>query len=159
MLHFIHLQQVDGGTKRLHRQSYHRVDTRFLVEGDEVFRIHLQVHNSFQDTVRSVSSLQMPIIYSSEKNCVKLIFLNRLFEILCLIYQHELEWSFRLFYRLNDDRGKEQFEISLKQVFVSLNALMHENSDSSLVIQGAALRYFPTTISDVITVYDPQQFR
>ena len=61
--------------------------------------------------------------------------------------------------RLNDNRGKEQFEISLKQVFVSLNVLMHENSDASLVIQGAALRYFPTTISDVITVFDPQQYR
>ena len=80
MINLIHLQQVDGGTKRLHRQSYHRNDSRFLVEGDEVFRIHLQVHNSFQDTVRGVSSLQIPI--GAAKNCLELIFVNRLFEIL-----------------------------------------------------------------------------
>ncbi len=60
--------------------------------------------------------------------------------------------------RLNDNRGKEQFEISLRQVFVSLNTLMHDASDVTLVIQGAALRYFPTTIADVITVFDPQSF-
>ena len=72
-----------------------------------------------------------------------------------LTYQYHSDFLFSL----NDNRGKQQFEISLKQVFTSLNALMRELSDNTLAVQGFALKHLPTIIDDVITVFDPQQFR
>ena len=62
-------------------------------------------------------------------------------------------------FSMNDSRGKQQFEISLKQVFQSINNLMHDTTDQTLLIQAATLKYLPTTISDVITVYNPHEFR
>ena len=60
---------------------------------------------------------------------------------------------------MNDCRGKQQFEISLKQVFQAINSLMHDTTDKTLLIQGATLKFLPTTIMDVITVYNPHEFR
>ncbi len=74
-----------------------------------------------------------------------------------LTYQYHSD--FVINFSLNDNRGKQQFEISLKQVFTSLNALMRELSDNTLAVQGFALKHLPTIIDDVITVFDPQQFR
>lgn len=62
--------------------------------------------------------------------------------------------------RLNDGRGKQQFEISMKQVFSALNSMMKKGSEpQQILVQGSALKYLPSTISDVMTVMDPHEIR
>ena len=63
------------------------------------------------------------------------------------------------FYSLNDGRGKPNFDMSLKEVFTALNHLMCESNDKVILVQGAALKYLPSTIADIITVFSPQEFR
>ena len=63
-----------------------------------------------------------------------------------------------LFAALNEGRGQQQFEISIKQVFLALNNLMTLNSPEALKIQSSVLKYLPSTISEVTTVFDPVQF-
>ncbi|GFO14588.1 dedicator of cytokinesis protein 1 [Plakobranchus ocellatus] len=60
-----------------------------------------------------------------------------------------------LFSMLNEGRGKQQFEISLKQLMVAINNMMVYKSDNTLLVQGAALKYVPLVIGDVMTVFDP----
>lgn len=59
-----------------------------------------------------------------------------------------------LFAALNGGRGKQQFEASLTQMFDSLNLLMLEKSESLVVLQEAALKYIPVTMTDLLTVWD-----
>eukprot|EP00106_Octopus_bimaculoides_P019984 XP_014787426.1 PREDICTED: dedicator of cytokinesis protein 1-like isoform X1 [Octopus bimaculoides] len=60
-----------------------------------------------------------------------------------------------LFSIINDERGREQFEISLRQLFMSINQMMAHKADSTILVQGAALKYITTTIPDVISVFSP----
>ena len=60
---------------------------------------------------------------------------------------------------LNEGRGKQQFEVALKQLFGALNILMLYTSNTTVLQQGAALKYIPTTIPFVMTVFDPQELR
>ncbi|GFR93576.1 dedicator of cytokinesis protein 5 [Elysia marginata] len=60
-----------------------------------------------------------------------------------------------LFSMLNEGRGKQQFEISLKQLIVAINNMMVYKSSHTLLVQGAALKYMPLVIGDVMTVFNP----
>ncbi|XP_012940011.1 dedicator of cytokinesis protein 1 isoform X2 [Aplysia californica] len=60
-----------------------------------------------------------------------------------------------LFSIINDGRGKQQFEISLKQLITAINNMMVYRTDNTLLVQGAALKYMSSVIGDVITVFDP----
>ncbi|XP_064631450.1 dedicator of cytokinesis protein 1-like isoform X3 [Lineus longissimus] len=62
-----------------------------------------------------------------------------------------------LFAALNEGRGKQQFEVALKQLFEALNILMLYTSNTTVLQQGAALKYLPTTIPFVMNVFDPQE--
>lgn len=61
---------------------------------------------------------------------------------------------FWFYSRLNEDKGRELFEISLKQLLHSITALMLYETDSTLLVQGACLKYFPFTIPDILSVFD-----
>ncbi|CAL1526733.1 unnamed protein product [Lymnaea stagnalis] len=60
-----------------------------------------------------------------------------------------------LFSMINEGRGKQQFEISLKQLITAINNMMVYKTDNTLLVQGAALKYMSAIIGDVITVFDP----
>ena len=69
--------------------------------------------------------------------------------------------SFFLFHSLNDNRGKAQFEMLLKQVFQSISSLMMTgvNSPTPTAVQGQLLKYLPQTIADIMNVFDPLELR
>ncbi|XP_050389742.1 dedicator of cytokinesis protein 1 [Patella vulgata] len=60
-----------------------------------------------------------------------------------------------LFAMINEGRGKQQFEMTLKQLLLSINGMMMYTSDQTLLVQGAALKYISSIVADVITVFDP----
>ncbi|XP_071089559.1 dedicator of cytokinesis protein 1-like isoform X4 [Haliotis cracherodii] len=60
-----------------------------------------------------------------------------------------------LFAMINEGRGKQQFEITLKNLLQSINTMMLYVTDHTLLIQGAALKYMSATITDIMTVFDP----
>ncbi|XP_064601988.1 dedicator of cytokinesis protein 1-like isoform X2 [Liolophura sinensis] len=60
-----------------------------------------------------------------------------------------------LFSAINEGRGKQQFEISMKQLLQSINGMMLFKEDNTLLVQGAALKYMCSTVSLVMTVFDP----
>eukprot|EP00058_Branchiostoma_floridae_P022855 XP_002608345.1 hypothetical protein BRAFLDRAFT_91300 [Branchiostoma floridae] len=62
-----------------------------------------------------------------------------------------------LYSQLYEGKGKQQFEAAVRHLFQSLNGMMTYTSDSTVGVQGAALRYVPTVIPDVITVFDPKE--
>ncbi|BFY99041.1 hypothetical protein BsWGS_02080 [Bradybaena similaris] len=62
-----------------------------------------------------------------------------------------------LFAMLNEGRGKQQFEISLKQLITAICNMMVYKSDQTLLVQGAALKYMSTIIGDVMRVFDPTE--
>ncbi|XP_062566377.1 dedicator of cytokinesis protein 1-like isoform X2 [Saccostrea cucullata] len=58
------------------------------------------------------------------------------------------------FARLNDGRGKQSFELQLKQLIKSISSMMLYTSDNTLVAQGSALKYICATIPDILKVFD-----
>ncbi|KFM70970.1 Dedicator of cytokinesis protein 1, partial [Stegodyphus mimosarum] len=49
------------------------------------------------------------------------------------------------------------FELSLKQLLHSITAMMLYDTDSTLLVQGACLKYFPYAIPDVLSVFDGKE--
>jgi len=64
----------------------------------------------------------------------------------------------RVISRLNDNRGRQHFESSLRELFVALNKLMSDSRESMVAVQEALLTYLPSVIGDVMTLYDPLEF-
>lgn len=63
------------------------------------------------------------------------------------------------FSRLYEGKGQEQFEVSLKQLLQSITAMMCYNTDATLLVQGACLKYLPTTIPDILQVFSATKLR
>ena len=61
--------------------------------------------------------------------------------------------------RLSNNKGKEHFEVMLRQVFQCMKVMMGEPAERLMLIQELCLKYLPSIIADVITVFDPQEFR
>jgi len=61
-------------------------------------------------------------------------------------------------FSLNDNRGRQHFEGSLRELFASLNKLIGRSSHLLTAVHEALLTYLPTIIGDVMTVYDPLEF-
>ena len=61
--------------------------------------------------------------------------------------------------RLNDNRGKQQFEVSLQQLFSAINKLMKDVRELVSSCLEACLQYMPSVISDVVSLYSPLEFR
>ncbi|KAG8178683.1 hypothetical protein JTE90_011611 [Oedothorax gibbosus] len=62
--------------------------------------------------------------------------------------------SRQLFAALNEDKGREEFEILLKKLLESITAMMVYDTDSTLLVQGACLKYLPFAIPDILSVFD-----
>ncbi|XP_076317091.1 dedicator of cytokinesis protein myoblast city isoform X3 [Tachypleus tridentatus] len=62
-----------------------------------------------------------------------------------------------LFAKLNEGRGKEQFELILQQLLTSITAMMTYDTDKTLTVQAACLKYIPCTITDMLLVYDAEE--
>ncbi|CAH1397385.1 unnamed protein product [Nezara viridula] len=60
-----------------------------------------------------------------------------------------------LFAELNGGKDEEEFTEALTDVLQSLGFLMRSNSDTILLIQGACLKYLPSTIPDILLVFRP----
>ncbi|XP_044743403.1 dedicator of cytokinesis protein 1 isoform X2 [Chrysoperla carnea] len=60
-----------------------------------------------------------------------------------------------LFNELYGLKEKDSFETNFIQLLQSLTNLMSYATDSTLLVQGACLKFLPSTISDIILVFDP----
>ncbi|XP_022091656.1 dedicator of cytokinesis protein 1-like isoform X3 [Acanthaster planci] len=56
-----------------------------------------------------------------------------------------------------DNTGKNQFEALLKDVFQSLKWLMTYTADNVLLCQGASMKYLPSTLTDTMTMLEPEE--
>ncbi|PSN51994.1 Dedicator of cytokinesis protein 1 [Blattella germanica] len=65
--------------------------------------------------------------------------------------------SRQLFSELNEGKGQQQFELLLKQLLQSITGMMCYKTDSTLLVQGACLKYLPSTIPDILTVFNPTE--
>jgi dedicator of cytokinesis protein 1 len=66
---------------------------------------------------------------------------------------------YNILFRLNEGKGQQQFEVSLKQLLQSITGMMCYNTDSTLLVQGACLKYLPSTIPDILTVFSATELR
>lgn len=62
-------------------------------------------------------------------------------------------------FRLNENRGKQQFEIMLKQLIQSIGGMMLYTTDRTVRAQGFALKNMPATISDILKVFNAVELR
>lgn len=60
---------------------------------------------------------------------------------------------------MNEMKGQQQFEVSLQQFLRSVSAMMSHNTDHTLLAQGACLKYLPSSIPDILTVFNARQLR
>ncbi|XP_078717845.1 dedicator of cytokinesis protein 1-like isoform X3 [Lampetra fluviatilis] len=58
-----------------------------------------------------------------------------------------------LFVQLYEDKDREEFEDSLRELFKSINNMMRNTQDSTLLVQGAAMKYLPLIVRDVRGVF------
>ncbi|XP_049862449.1 dedicator of cytokinesis protein 1 isoform X3 [Schistocerca gregaria] len=65
--------------------------------------------------------------------------------------------SRQLFAELNEGKGQAEFETCLQQLLQSITSLMCYNTDSTLLVQGACLKYLPSTIPDILEVFSATQ--
>lgn len=80
---------------------------------------------------------------------------------MCLTYVFKIVAIilFQFDYSLNEDKGQEIFALSLMELLYSFTMLMVDETDSTLLVQGACLKYFPFIIPDVLSVFDGKQLR
>uniref|UniRef100_A0A8C0ZH81 Dedicator of cytokinesis 1 n=1 Tax=Cyanistes caeruleus TaxID=156563 RepID=A0A8C0ZH81_CYACU len=62
-----------------------------------------------------------------------------------------------LFNQLYENKGEADFRDSLLQLFKSINEMMSSNSDQTVIVKGAALKYLPAIVNDVKLVFDPKE--
>ncbi|XP_059499832.1 dedicator of cytokinesis protein 5-like isoform X3 [Stegostoma tigrinum] len=64
--------------------------------------------------------------------------------------------SRELYLRMYSNRGQDdEFNNSIRTLFLSFNLLMDRRLQESVKIKGAALKYLPTIVNDVMLVFDP----
>lgn len=61
--------------------------------------------------------------------------------------------------RLYEGKGQQTFEMSMYEMLKLISNLMCNNSDSTLFLQGACLKYIPYSIPDIMTVFNTTQLR
>lgn len=62
-----------------------------------------------------------------------------------------------LFIQLYENKGEAQFMESLLQLFKSINEMTSSQTDQTVIVKGAALKYLPTIVNDVKLVFDPKE--
>ncbi|XP_071445315.1 dedicator of cytokinesis protein 1 isoform X2 [Hetaerina americana] len=65
--------------------------------------------------------------------------------------------SRQLFSVLYEGKHQEEFETSLKSLLQSITGMMCYNTDFTLLVQGACLKYLPSTIPDILKVFDSKE--
>ncbi|XP_014661425.1 PREDICTED: dedicator of cytokinesis protein 1-like [Priapulus caudatus] len=61
-----------------------------------------------------------------------------------------------LFAALNNGKGQGPFQAMLSSLFSTISAMMMYTQDSMLTVQGAAMKYLPSVIPDVLTVFSAE---
>lgn len=64
-----------------------------------------------------------------------------------------------LFSKLNEGRQKDEFENSFQEFLQSIVRMMTHTKDCLLIVQGACLKYFPLTITDILQVFNAKRLR
>lgn len=64
-----------------------------------------------------------------------------------------------LFDELYEGKDKYEFEYCFKELLQSIVRMMCFTHDCTLIVQGACLKYLPSTISDILMVFDPKKLR
>ncbi|XP_042199746.1 dedicator of cytokinesis protein 2 [Callorhinchus milii] len=81
--------------------------------------------------------------------------LKRVFKVLEYVFKFIVR-SRCLFSQLYEGKEKAEFEASLQRLFEMFNALMKSRLENNmLVMQGASLKYLPSILQDVMTLFDP----
>ena len=62
-------------------------------------------------------------------------------------------------FRLNEGRGEEDFAYSLRHLLQSMINLMSFTNNHIVVHQAKCLKYLPSTIPDILTVYSATELR
>ncbi|XP_075699239.1 dedicator of cytokinesis protein 1 [Rhinoderma darwinii] len=62
-----------------------------------------------------------------------------------------------LFIQLYENKGEAEFMESLLQLFKSINEMTSSQTDQTVIVKGAALKYLPTIVNDVKLVFDPKE--
>lgn len=65
--------------------------------------------------------------------------------------------SRELFSQLNEGKGKQQFEMSFKQLLQAINVMMLYTTENTMRVQETTLRYFPCAIDDILTVFNAKE--
>lgn len=58
-----------------------------------------------------------------------------------------------MFYRLYDGRGQDEFEDLMTELLEALANMMRHKTDPTIIIQGACLKYLPSTIPDLMMAF------
>lgn len=64
-----------------------------------------------------------------------------------------------LFSELYEGKDKYEFEHSFKDLLNSIVKMMCFTNDCTLIVQGACLKYLPSTITDILQVFDAKKLR
>ncbi|XP_066549905.1 dedicator of cytokinesis protein 1 isoform X2 [Amia ocellicauda] len=62
-----------------------------------------------------------------------------------------------LFNQLYENKGELDFTESLRNLFTSFDDMMNSNSENTVMVKGAALKYVPTIVNDVKLVFEPKE--
>ncbi|XP_075072097.1 dedicator of cytokinesis protein 1 isoform X1 [Mixophyes fleayi] len=62
-----------------------------------------------------------------------------------------------LFIQLYENKGEAEFMESLLLLFKSMNEMTSSQTDQTVIVKGAALKYLPTIVNDVKLVFDPKE--
>ncbi|XP_053886534.1 dedicator of cytokinesis protein 2-like isoform X2 [Malaclemys terrapin pileata] len=118
-----------------------------------VLEAYIQQHFSATLAYKKLISVLTQYVDSAsqEEPCESLL---RTFKALEYIFKFIVR-SRHLFAQLYEGREKAEFQASLQQFFLSVNQLMKSTLESTtLLSQGAALKYLPSILEDVFGIFD-----
>ncbi|KAG1690288.1 Dedicator of cytokinesis protein 1 [Nymphon striatum] len=62
-----------------------------------------------------------------------------------------------LYAALNEGKGRQQFEMSLKKLMQSISGMMLYTTDTTLLVQGACMKYLPYILSDTLKAFEAKE--